>query len=146
MKIIGSVLIIFSSVTVSFYYEKHLKEQIKSLKAILDFVEYIKNQIQFFSLPLNDIYARYGSDNPYINKLKRGETVEGLDTETQDELYNCFSALGRGFKDEQIQRLEYTNFKIKAKIETFEKEYSQKNKVFRAIAIFIGCCTVILLV
>ena len=146
MKIIGSILIIVASVTISFHYEKQQKAKITLLKSILNFIEYLKNQIEFFSLPLDVIYRKYSSQNEYLTALTRGEVLFPCTERIKDELLNCFGSIGTGYKSEEIKKLEYLAMKISDEITYEEKEISQKIKVFRAISLFIGCSTVILLV
>ena len=146
MKIAGSILIILSSITVTFFYEKRLKEQINTLKLLFDFFEYVKNQIEYFSLPLNDIYSKYTSSNSCISDIINGKKVDCLSDEINSNILNLMSVLGKGFKGEQIKNLEYVNVCLDKEIKKYEKEYNQKVKVFRAMALFVGCCTVILLV
>ena len=146
MKIAGSVLIIISAITVTFIYEKRLKEQISTLKNIIDFFEYVKNQIEYFSLPLNEIYSKYETTNSYISDLIIKRKINCFSQELNSDISNIVAELGKGFKDEQINSLNYILTCLDKEIKKYEKEYSQKVKVFRAIALFIGCCTVILLV
>ncbi len=146
MKIVGSILIILSSITVTFFYEKKLKEQINTLKLFIEFFEHVKNQIEYFSLPLNEIYDKYTSSNSCILDIIHGKRIECLDEEINNDILNLMSLLGKGLKGEQIKNLEYINICLDKEIKQYEKEYNQKVKVFRAMALFIGCCTVILLV
>ena len=72
--------------------------------------------------------------------------VDCLSDEINSNILNLMSVLGKGFKGEQIKNLEYVNVCLDKEIKKYEKEYNQKVKVFRAMALFVGCCTVILLV
>ena len=60
MKIIGSFLIIISSIIASYIYEKQQKEKIESLKNLDKFIIYIKQQIEYFNYPLDIIYPNCG--------------------------------------------------------------------------------------
>lgn len=146
MKILGSLLIIFASILTSFFYEKRLKNQLEQLKDISKFIEYVKNQIEFFSLSLHEIYKKYNSNNKAIDKLISKEALDLFDKQIEDELNSTFSNLGSGFKKEQIKKLEYLDKYINEKIKEFNENYIQKTKVFRAMSLFLGCCVVILLV
>ena len=146
MKIIGCLFIITASILASYLYEKRLKYQSTQLKEISKFVSYIKTQIEFFSLSLNEIYIKFNSNNDLINKLISKEPIDLFDKQIGDELSNTFLYLGNGFKQEQITKLEYIQAFLEEKIKDLDKNYAQKTKVFRAMSLFIGCCIVILLV
>ena len=141
MKIIGSFLIIISSIIASYIYEKQQKEKIESLKNLDKFIIYIKQQIEYFNYPLDIIYSKFN------NKNTVSLTVQpNFESELNKDIKDCFSQLGKGFKSEQIKSLEYLHSKINIKLLNLEKSYIEKVKVFRAISLFIGCCTAILLV
>lgn len=146
MKIIGSLLIIIASIVTSFFYENKLKNQSVQLKEINKFIVHIKNNIEFFSLSLNDIYKKYNSNNELIYMLISKKQLDFFDSEIEDELTNTFSGLGCGFKDEQIKKLEYLHTFLNEKIKDFDENYTKKTKVFRAMSLFLGCCAIILLV
>lgn len=146
MKIIGSILIIISSIIASYFYEKRLKHQLYQLKEIDQFTIFIKTQIEYFSLSLNEIYTKFNSKSEIIDKLISKKELNSFDEQIEDELFNTFRTLGNGFKEEQIKKLEYLHTFLDKKINEIEENYAQKTKVFRAMSIFIGCCTVILLV
>ena len=81
-----------------------------------------------------------------VISLKKGEEPLIFPNEVRTLINDCFLQLGKSYKDEQIKNLDYTIEQLKEEIEQEEKDFSQKIKVFRAIALFIGCSTVILLV
>lgn len=146
MKIIGGVIILIASITISYFYESNKKEEIKALKQIKDFVIYIKFQIELFSLPLSEIFSKYKQPSIYISELIDKKDVAFLSKPIRDELYDCFSVLGSGFKDEQTSRLAYLITFLEKTISEVERDFPQKIKVNRAISLFIGCSTVILLI
>lgn len=146
MKITGSVLIIIASVAVAFYYENKQKNNLIMLTSVYNFLEFIKNQIEFFSLPLNLIYEKYQPKNDCILSLIGGEVPKIFSQNIQDKLADCFLQLGKGYKTEQIDKLNYTISQIEKEINTMQRENTKKIKIFRAISLFIGCSIVILLV
>lgn len=146
IKIIGSFLIIFTSVAISYFYDKNQKDKQQALQEICDFIEYIKLQIKLFVIPLEKIYEQYESKSQHICALISDGCVKGFSEKIDKELNKCFKSLGKGYKDEQIKNLECAYIETKEELEKLKKEYSQKTKVFRAMAIFIGCSIVILLV
>lgn len=145
MKFVGSLLIIISTVAISGVYEKRKKQSLTSLKLICSFLEHAKCQIELFSLPISRVYEQYAEKNEQIYALICGKHDPSIPNDIEAELFYCFSNIGKSYKDEEIKKLDYALLKLKRKIEQYEKESSQKIKVFRAISIFLGCSTVILL-
>lgn len=146
MKIVGSLFVILSAIAVSYRYEAIQKHRITNLKSTYHFLEYIKGQIELFSLPLHTIYDKYKDKTECVNTLIKKEHFSFFNSSLDNELSECFSKLGKSYKDEQLKTLEFSISKIKTELYHAEKEYAQKIKVFRAIALFIGCSTVIILV
>ena len=146
MKIAGSFFIIIASIVASYQYERYKQNEISCLKEIVDFLEFVKNQIYYFSLPLNRIYDEYTGKTDTVNKLisLTGDTATLLPM--GDELLSCISMLGNGYKDEEIKALDYTIELINKEINTMQDVYKQKIKVFRAMSLFAGCCAIIMLV
>ena len=146
MKIVGGIIILIASITVSYFYENTKKAEIKALKQIKDFVLYIKIQIELFSLPLSEIFTKYKHTSDVIKELIETKQVSVFNKQIRDELFGCFSVLGTGFKDEQLSRLTYLIVFLDKAITESEKDYPQKIKVNRALSLFVGCSTVILLI
>lgn len=143
MKTIGSFLIIISSIIASHYYERQQKIKIESLKDFKKFIQHIKHQIEYFSYPLDVIYEKYKKISENTLLLITEPT---FDSELNKEISFCFSKLGKGYKSEQIKNLEYLQSKIDENLKLYESKFNEKISVFRAISLFVGCCTAILLV
>lgn len=146
MKIFGGLLIIVSSVIASYFYENKQKKQIKDLKELYNFIEHIKIQIEYFSSPLKEIYDKYISDNQIIRDIKCGISPILSNKTAETEFSSCFNTLGKGYKKEQLKNLEYISNILSKEIQNEESNLHQKIKIFRALSLFVGCCTVILLV
>ena len=145
MKTIGGLLIILTSIIISHTYDKRQKERICALKEISEFISFVKLHIEYFALPLCDIYKKYNSKSRYADNLINGYSIDILDKETMDELSKAMTNLGKGYKEEQLKLLDYLNLVLTKKITENEENYAQKTRVFRAISLFVGCCIVILL-
>ncbi len=146
MKIVGALFIIISSVFASYTYEKREKSLILELKEIKRFANFIRIQIEHFSLSLNEIFAKYDTVNETLMLLMQGERVSHLGKDVEQELFECFSTLGTAFKSDEVKRLTVLIDYLEIKIQEHENEYKEKTKVFRTVALFIGFSVVILLV
>ena len=145
MKTIGGLLIILTSIIISHTYDKQQKERICALKEISEFISFVKLHIEYFALPLCDIYKKYNSKSRYADNLINRHSIDILDKETMDELSKAMTNLGKGYKEEQLKLLDYLYLVLTKKITENEENYAQKTRVFRAISLFVGCCIVILL-
>ena len=145
MKIIGAILIFLVSIIVSSNYEKSKKQEIVDLKAMVSLLQFIKNQIEYFSLPISEILAKYSTDNECVKGFVDTGYLSFSDKNIQDELIKCFTQLGKGFKEEQISLLNYNIELTNKTIKSNEESNPQKIKVYRAMSLFISSCVVILL-
>ena len=146
MKIIGSLVIILTSVIASHQYEKYIKQKYQDLKALYEFFLYLRNQIEYFTLPLTTIYERYKTDNKSIIDLIENKTTQCFYKPVVTELNSTMSTLGLGYKREQLNKIDYLLSVLTKHITELEASLQQKIKIFRAISMFLGCSLVILLV
>ena len=140
MKLIGSVLIIFASIIASYLYEKKLKASIQATEELYHYVLFIKNKIEYFSMPINEIKKSYPCPNIISNN------VEFLDKESKNTMDNFLSKLGKGFKKEQLALCEYTLRTLEQSRDKAKMEFTKKTKVFRSLSLFTGIGCVILLI
>lgn len=146
LKLFGGFLIIISSIVASYFYEKNLKRKIHNCRDFINFFEYIRAQIEYFSIPLLSIFERYESKSDDIADLiEKGETNIN-DSKINGIINDCFSSLGKGYKKEQLNLLSYAINELDKEADNMESVYTSKVKVFRALSLFTGVCTVILLV
>ena len=132
-------------IIVSSNYEKRKKQEIVDLKAMVSLLQFIKNQIEYFSLPISEILAKYSTDNECVKRFVDTGYLSFSDKNIQDELIKCFTQLGKGFKEEQISLLNYNIELTNKTIKSNEESNPQKIKVYRAMSLFISSCVVILL-
>ncbi len=149
MKIIGALLILCASICSCVFYEKNEKSKISSAIKACDFIKYIKTQIEYFSTPINKIIASYEDKSPLIEDLSTKSFSVAkrlLDRGDFKLVFDFFSSLGKGLKDEELSLCSYTIEELQKCIEKKEKDYPDKIKVFRAMALFFGFCVIILLI
>ncbi|MBQ3589217.1 MAG: stage III sporulation protein AB [Clostridia bacterium] len=149
MKLIGGLLIICASICASFFYEKKQRNIINNQEALIDFLSYISSQIEYFAKPINEIFYTYKTKNDFIeNSIKDKESLDLslIDASIQQDVYNFFNELGKGYKKEEIALCSYTKNVISACTEKLKLEYSKKCRVYRSLSLFIGLSAVILLI
>lgn len=149
MKILGSLFILIASISSCVVYERSEKSKISSTKEICELIRYIKSQIEYFSTPISKIFASYAEKSPLLSELceKRLDLAKkSLDKDDFKTVSEFFTTLGKGLRDEELALCSYTLETLENSIAKKEKDYPDKIKVFRAMALFFGFCVVILLI
>ncbi len=148
MKMIGSVLILLSSILCSFYYEKRLKNRISKCEELISFISYIKSQIEYFSYPIDVIYDKYEQKTEFIMEIISGQTISDkiFDAYTRKNISNFFSQIGKGFKKEQITLCSFLIEELSNQLLKYKSDYPSNVKVFRSMSLFFGISTIILLI
>ena len=149
MKLVGCILIVISSIYASHIYEKSLKKAIKNTSDLYSLIIHIKAQIEYFALPISKIFSDYTSENEAIIDIltkKENADLSYLSEQTMETTYSLLSELGKGFKKEQVALCEHTASVINDYKEYLNSELSKKIKISRSFCLFIGACTIILLV
>lgn len=149
MKFIGAILIISASIYASFYYEKRLKAIIDNQLALIEFIEYISSQIEFFAKPINEIFNEYNTNNLLVLEIlnkKELSNISCIDSKVQKDVYKFLCILGKGYKKEQLTICSYTKGQLISCTDALKMEYSKKCKVYRSLSLFIGVSAVILLI
>ncbi|MBO5380350.1 MAG: hypothetical protein J6A90_08495 [Clostridia bacterium] len=144
MKILGCFLILISSVSCAYFYEKSLKNKLYKYAEIIDFIKYAKNQIEYFSTPIDKIFASF--EAKYISDIISSKAAPKLFGKDDEQLNTYFASLGKGYKKEQI---DLSNYYISYFQDVYTKasyELPSKIKIFRAMSLFFGATTIIFLV
>lgn len=152
IKILGAILILSASICACVFYEKRQKEQLSSIIECNDLIQFIKSQIEYFSTPIEKIFNLYSKESSHSAVTKsiienRLESIKDLfDMEDFSLINEFFSTLGMGVKTEQLALCSYTIEELEKAIKKKKAELPEKIKVFRAMALFIGICIIILLI
>ena len=148
MKIVGCILIFLSSLLCSYYYEKGLKKKSENLEEIICLISFIKNKIEYFSIPINKILLEYNTKNKLIQQLINSRNLDSsnFDKQTENEINTFISTIGNGYKKEEVALCDYNIKLFSQKLSKIKSENPNKIKVFRAISLFVGISIIILLV
>lgn len=148
MKLIGSIFIILASIFSSYYYENKLKCNINKIESLIDLVKYIKTRIEYYSMTLEEILRKYGNKNPWKDALLNSTLigVNNLNENTKNDILSFISAIGKGYKKEQLSLCEYTINSLNNELEKMKAEFTKKSKIYRSLSIFFGVGLVILIV
>lgn len=144
MKFLGGLLILLSSIVCTYYYESHLKDKVNKYNELISFISHISNQIEYFSCPLEQIYEKYTKKTPFISSLIIKKC--SFDKKVDKLVINFFQTIGQGFKKEQLKLCSYTINELESSLSSLKLLLPNKIKVFRSMSLFVGICTIILVV
>lgn len=148
VKVIGASII---TITALFSYSeiiKFQKKRIKQINAFIDLIDYIKNQVECFLLPLDQILDRCDKNllnncgiNSKRSKYKNmDELIESANFYCDDEvieLLNQFSdSFGKAYLHEQLRSCEYFRNEL-IKIRNKNQEKDAKNQKIQ-LAVFLS--------
>lgn len=112
-KAIGGVSVVISAIIFYLEIQRYEKTKIDQLDAYISLIEYIKNQIQCYMLPIDRIL--YSCDKKILNRcgMQEGTRIKNiedillnsniyLDEECTDEIIRFSKGFGTSYKSEQI--------------------------------------------
>lgn len=158
LKYLAIAVVLGISFYVAYYIKKRGEEKLQFNEALCDFIEYIKNQIEFFCTPTDEIVANYDSpilekyefltlidENDWEKAIYESKASALLDKRTVSLLDAFSKKLGTTTASEQIANCEYTLSELKKALETQKDEVPKKSKAFSAISVVSGFMAVILI-
>ena len=158
LKYIFIILVLGLSFYIAFYIKKRGEQKILLNEAICDFIEYIKNQIEFFCTPTDEIIANYESpileryefltlidENDWEKALYESKASVLLDKRTTVILDAFSKKLGKSSAQEQISNCDYTLRELRKELEIQKNEVPKKSKAFSAITVVFGFMAVIII-
>ena len=98
-------------------------------------------------MPIDKIHRSYDQKSELCDALIANKGMEiYFEKEDIPLISEFFSSLGKGMKSEEIALCSYTIEELEKRIEKRKADYPNKIKVFRATTLFVGFCTIILLI
>ena len=156
MKILGLFFIFLSSLSVGALLSHKTKFTLIQLRSVIEFMNHIKSQIEYFNTPVNDIYSQY--DNEVLNEFVSNISSYGweeafektpkmyLSSEASERLIKFGSYLGKSNKEEQLAHCNYYIEMMEDEYKRLEADAPQKTKVSLALGLGGGLMLVILLI
>ena len=127
----------------------------RELDALLSLVRHIRENIEHFSRPLDEIYARF--DDPllaasgFLTRLRQAgmgtavrESELGIGEEERAVLISFAASLGRGYREEQIALCRYTEEKLTGIAENLARSAPDRERLWRTLPV-LGALSLILL-
>ena len=157
-KIIGSVAIVIAALTLYLEMQHFEKLKIKQINSFIMFIEYIKNQIECFLLPIDviisacdeDLIKSCGINIDYKKAKKIDDLLEHTDFYCNSdciELMKQFSNnFGQGYLQEQIRLCDYYRSELIKQRDKFKDKCIKEKKLKLAICLCASLSLILLLV
>lgn len=158
MKTLGLLIIISSVVSFGLFSSYKTKRSLSSMKSILKFMNYIKNQIDRFNTPLDVIFKKY-TDNgdcdidDFVKEVSQNGWTFAvkniniyLPMETQKMLIEYGEYLGKSNKHEQLIHCNHYIEMIEEKYKELEKNAPDKIKLSLTLSVYSGLMLIILFI
>lgn len=154
-KIIGSVIVIASSFCTGYFFSENMKNRLRAVKELHEFINYISVNIEMYNTPLSDVYETFKSDYLYkcgfIDKLHMGIYTAAkecgllMGDEENEIIYSFDEKIGRGNTEDMVKLCSYSVSKLKNIADKIACELPEKRRVYRTISLLVGISTVIIL-
>lgn len=155
-KLAGGISLAFSILLVYVQTRSYTKDKIKQIEAFIALINYIKNQIECYMIPIDKILAScnrdllkecgfMGEGTPHsLSNLMQDTSFYG-DEEWTKPLYEFVSSFGASYREEQIRSCERCIKELnKTKERMSEKDIKDK-KVHLAICLCISFSLILIL-
>lgn len=156
IKYAGLTAIIALSLYIAYSIKKYAENRIRFNCAMLEFITYIKNQIEYFCTPTEDIIESYSEgflfECGFLGDLcgndwkKAIENSKYIDENSKNIIFGFSNKLGRSAKEEQISNCEYAISALDKQIDLCRAEVIGKYKAYSSLALICGFMIVILLI
>lgn len=155
-KFSGGMSLLISALLIYLQSRNYTHKKIKQIDAFISLIEYIKNQIECYMIPIDkilmtctrDMILACGLDeNMFPRTLGElmSHTEFYVDNNTIDILYKFANEFGLAYKDEQIRACERSIKELlKAKERTSDKD-SKDKKVHLAICLCLSFSLILIL-
>lgn len=127
---------------------------LSSANAFCRFLEYMKNQIDCFSLPISEIFARadvellrlcgYEKEKPPKDINEFIGACGGVDKEIKKIMEELSLEFGKSYRDEEVKRCKYYLCRLEERRNALNEQHSVKKKLNLTLCIS-GCLAVIIL-
>lgn len=167
IKILGFLIIVASSAKIGFDLSEKYCNRTKEIKAFINVLEKIKNEISFSNCIITDALSNsvnvkcktiYKMIEYIVKKVEEdkstlvdafhsfiNENSVAFEKEDMEEITRFFSLFGSGDRDDEIKNITNTLTNMKAHLQTAIENEKKYVKLFRTSGILAGCLIAIIL-
>lgn len=165
-KILGSILILFSSIYIGKITTDKMKKRLETLKSFQRLLNLLEGEITYAKTPLDEAFSRISESInlmgflPYIISAIKKDGIrkswkKGLEKFKQDLaltdgdtkiLVSLSHQLGATDKSNQVKNIRYISNLLSNVIKETETNYKTLTKLYRGISLCSGIIAIILLI
>lgn len=167
LKIIGSIMIITSSVMVGMHFKNGLASRVKSLESFIYLLDFISKEIGINLTEIPDIFLslrgsrishlknfietindKISTDDEsftfkWINSIDEYKEELGIIDEDVRVLHQLGSVFGRYTAQEQLKSIKYAKKSLEYNLRASKTELMQKGNVYKVTSVCIGIILVL---
>ena len=152
-KLLGGGMILGVGVTAAILGIRRERHKLSILDGWIDLISLIRNQIECYVTPLDDILRKASDNGIALSKNAEGSTLSsllhatkwGLDEEERRLVERFVREIGNGYREEQIRLCDYYLNDLRALRQARAAQLSPRIRVLLAICLGASLGTAILL-
>lgn len=157
-KIIGSVSIILSALVMYSEIQRYEKLKLKQINSYILLIEYIKNQIECFLLPIDviihncnkDVIKSCGINTDYTKAKNLEELIMSADfycdTECVELIEQFSKDFGQGYMQEQLRSCDYYRSELIKQRDKIKEKSIKEKKLRLALCLCASFSLILLLI
>lgn len=156
MKIIGSLIIIFSFAMIALNLTEKTDRAVRSVCALRKILELSKNMIECYSLPAGEILKRiersllfdcgYFKETPPEDFFAFVTNVDISDGEAREIMNNFAKDFGKSYRQDELSRCSLYLERMRSREQKLAKESAKKKKVIFTVALCSALALIILII
>lgn len=156
MKIIGALIIIFSSIMISLDLSEKIDTSMSTVRALRMLFEHTKNMIECYSLPASEILRQfdlsafavlgYSKNNLPQDFATLAQNTVIDDSEAREILIAFSSDFGKSYRQDELARCSLYLEKMRAREQKLVKDSAKRKKVIFTVALCAALAVVVLIV
>ncbi|MBE7043740.1 MAG: hypothetical protein E7399_09685 [Ruminococcaceae bacterium] len=157
LRLIGLTIMIGSAVYYSVTLVRRAKRRIQQTEELCNLILYIKNNIEAFMTPVQDIIASFSSRDEEISYFLGQAMQNGLFDSAANAtlgiskegmvLFNEFACrVGKNYKDEEIRMCEYYYNELSSLLKREKEETGQRMKMYKTLPVMSAISIALMLV
>ena len=154
MRYVGLLILFVCPTIFGYILAKNERKRTENLHEILNLVYHIKNKIEHFNSPLNEIYDSFDCGDVirvFVNDTKNNGWATSLedakhlfDIDVYNILAQFFEGLGKTNQDAQIKHCEFYKNLLEEKYKISSEKTKSQSKLKITLGIYAGILLVIL--
>lgn len=156
-KLIGLAVLFITSICIGQTMIFTYKTSVKQIESFIQFIKYIKSQVEYYNMPYPDIFDKYS--NPtlekcgFINTLRTSGWKIAIDnsifyfnSNIKELLSNFGNELGKSMKQDQIINCTYTIEQLEIQYQNAKSELPKRTKLYNSLSLMAGISIIIILI